>query len=124
MRKRVFREWRGSTSQFPVAIARGKHLFPFRTEQLSPAAPMVLGTQVPGRVGRRRFFIHEPPDGRLVFVKRRVGAPALVGAPARRLRTGLEPAAPTPRPCEVRTRRQARSTGSWNAAIDRFATHS
>jgi hypothetical protein len=41
---------------FPVAIARGKHLFPFRTEQLSPAAPMVLGPQGPGRVGRRRFL--------------------------------------------------------------------
>ena len=43
--------------QFPVAMARGKHLFPFRTEQLSPSAPMVLGPQGPGRVGRRRFFI-------------------------------------------------------------------
>ena len=42
----------------PVALARGKHLFPFRTEQLSPSAPMVLGSQGPGRVGRRRFFIH------------------------------------------------------------------
>jgi hypothetical protein len=43
---------------FPVALARGKHLFPFRTEQLSPSAPMVLGPQGPGRVGRRRFFRH------------------------------------------------------------------
>ena len=42
---------------FPVALARGKHLFPFRTEQLSPSAPMVLGSQGPGRVGRRRFFL-------------------------------------------------------------------
>ena len=41
---------------FPVVIARGKHLFPFRTEQLSPSAPMVLGLKGPGRVGRRRFF--------------------------------------------------------------------
>jgi hypothetical protein len=40
----------------PVAMARGRHLFPFRTEQLSPSAPMVLGPQGPGRVGRRRFF--------------------------------------------------------------------
>ena len=30
-------------SQFPVVIAAGKHLFPFRTEKLSPPAPMVLG---------------------------------------------------------------------------------
>ena len=42
--------------KFPVAMARGKHLFPFRTEPLSPSAPMVLGPQGPGRVGRRRFF--------------------------------------------------------------------
>jgi hypothetical protein len=49
---------------FPVALARGKHLFPFRTEQLSPSAPMVLGSQGPGRVGRRRFFVrHGPPAG-------------------------------------------------------------
>src|SRR5690242_12374482 len=41
---------------FPVALARGKHLFPFRTEKLSPSAPMVLGSQGPGRVGRRRFL--------------------------------------------------------------------
>src|SRR5437588_8497958 len=37
-------------------MARGKHLFPFRTEKLSPSAPMVLGLQGPGRVGRRRFI--------------------------------------------------------------------
>src|SRR5215210_9120369 len=54
---------------FPVAIAWGKHLFPFRTEQLSPTAPMVLGSQGPGRVGRRRFFTYEPPPGRLVVVE-------------------------------------------------------
>src|SRR3954453_172975 len=53
---------------FPVALAWGKHLFPFRTEQLSPTAPMVLGLRGPGRVGRRRFFTHEPPSGRLVVV--------------------------------------------------------
>jgi hypothetical protein len=41
-------------------MARGKHLFPFRTEQLSPSAPMVLGPQGPGRVGRRRFLLRAP----------------------------------------------------------------
>jgi hypothetical protein len=46
---------------FPVALARGKHLFPFRTEQLSPSAPMVLGPQGPGRVGRRRFLCTSRP---------------------------------------------------------------
>jgi hypothetical protein len=39
-----------------VALAWGKHLFPFRTEQLSPTAPMVLGLHGPGRVGRRRLL--------------------------------------------------------------------
>src|SRR6476659_5088846 len=38
-----------------AVIATGKHLFPFRTEKLSPLAPMVLGEQSPGRVGRRPF---------------------------------------------------------------------
>jgi hypothetical protein len=41
-------------------MARGKHLFPFRTEQLSPSAPMVLGPKGPGRVGRRRFLLRAP----------------------------------------------------------------
>ncbi len=41
---------------FGGEIARGKHLFPFRTEPLSLSAPMVLGGQPPGRVGRRQFF--------------------------------------------------------------------
>src|SRR5690348_17167689 len=39
-----------------AVIAAGKHLFPFRTEKLSPLAPMVLGAQAPGRVGRRPFL--------------------------------------------------------------------
>ena len=52
---------------FPVALARGKHLFPFRTEQLSPSAPMVLGSQGPGRVGRRRFFLSTGRQWRPVF---------------------------------------------------------
>src|SRR4051794_29515872 len=59
----------GPVSQyFRWCIARGRHLFPFRTEPLSPSAPMVLGGQPPGRVGRRRFF--EPPprtDGGFFF---------------------------------------------------------
>ncbi len=49
----------GVVSTFSVAIARGKHLFPFRTEQLSLSAPMVLGPRGPGRVGRRRFFFRD-----------------------------------------------------------------
>src|ERR1700680_1910596 len=63
---------------FPVALARGKHLFPFRTEQLSPSAPMVLGSQGPGRVGRRRFFHTRAAFGRPVVVLGGIGA---VGSP-------------------------------------------
>ncbi len=43
--------------QFPVAMAKGSHLFPSRTQKLSPSAPMVLGWTRPGRVGRRRIPI-------------------------------------------------------------------
>ena len=39
---------------FPVAIAWGPHLFPFRTQKLSPTAPMVLPWRRGGRVGRCR----------------------------------------------------------------------
>ena len=54
-----------ASHRFPVALARGKHLFPFRTEKLSPSAPMVLGSQGPGRVGRRRFLSNPALAGRL-----------------------------------------------------------
>ena len=37
---------------FLATIPRVKHLFPFRTEQLSPAGPMVLYGRLYGRVGR------------------------------------------------------------------------
>src|ERR1700733_213466 len=57
----VLRARRSRSRKIPVAMARGKHLFPFRTEQLSPSAPMVLGPQGPGRVGRRRFTSYRAP---------------------------------------------------------------
>ena len=41
--------------RFPVVMAKGFHLFPSRTQKLSPSAPMVLGWTRPGRVGRRRI---------------------------------------------------------------------
>ena len=41
--------------QFPVAMAKGFHLFPYRTQKLSPSAPKVLGWTRPGRIGRRRI---------------------------------------------------------------------
>ena len=38
----------------PVTMAKGIHLFPYRTQKLSLSAPMVLGWRRPGRVGRCR----------------------------------------------------------------------
>src|SRR3979490_1568207 len=43
--------------RYPVTIAVGKHLFPSRTQQLSPPAPMVLPWQRGERVGRCRVFL-------------------------------------------------------------------
>jgi hypothetical protein len=37
-----------------VVIAAGPHLFPSRTQQLSPLTPMVLHGRLCGRVGSRR----------------------------------------------------------------------
>src|SRR5436190_7527396 len=65
---------RAVSRDFAVAIARGKHLFPFRTEQLSLSAPMVLGPQGPGRVGRRRFNSKGPALRGLCRCLRSVGA--------------------------------------------------
>ena len=49
----------GHTERFPVIIARGIHLFPYRTQKLSLLALMVLGWKRPGRVVRRR----DPGEG-------------------------------------------------------------
>ena len=49
----------------PVAMAKGIHLFPYRTQKLSPYAPMVLGWRRPGRVGRCRIPMRKRPDIRL-----------------------------------------------------------
>src|SRR5918994_1948172 len=57
---RFSRSTEAVSKPFGGEIARGKHLFPFRTEPLSLSAPMVLGGQPPGRVGRRRSYL-EPP---------------------------------------------------------------
>src|SRR3954453_14319809 len=64
---------RGRSRNFSVAIARGKHLFPFRTEKLSLSAPMVLGPKGPGRVGRRRLISTKGrPAGRPFVVVERL----------------------------------------------------
>ena len=46
---------RAKRNIFLVVMAAGIHPFPFRTRKLSLPAPMVLGTWVPGRVGRCRI---------------------------------------------------------------------
>jgi hypothetical protein len=57
---------RGRSRSLSVALARGIHLFPFRTEKLSLSAPMVLGPSGPGRVGRRRLISSRPRPPRSV----------------------------------------------------------
>ena len=42
------------SNRYSGGYSVGDHLFPFRTEKLSPIAPMVLHTR--GRVGRRQLF--------------------------------------------------------------------
>ena len=41
--------------KFPVAMARGNHLYPYRTQKLSLSALKVLGWKRPGRIGRCRI---------------------------------------------------------------------
>src|SRR2546423_11337657 len=91
-------------SPFPVALARGKHLFPFRTEKLSPSAPMVLGPRGPGRVGRRRFVI----AGRLRAARRRT---ARSGGPPTSRQACVSPALVC-RDADVSSRRRLSRTPS------------
>ena len=44
-----------SPKRIPVVMAKGSHLFPYRTQKLSLSAPMVLGWRRPGRVGHCRI---------------------------------------------------------------------
>ena len=43
------------SKRIPVVMAKGSHLFPYRTQKLSLSAPMVLGWRRPGRVGHCRI---------------------------------------------------------------------
>ena len=54
-------------NEIKVAIARGIHLFPFRTEKLSLVTPMVLRNS--GRVGSRRLEARRKPEERGVSPK-------------------------------------------------------
>ena len=47
---------------FPAIVAEGQHLFSYRTQQLSPLAPMILHWRRCGKVGRRRDLL-KPPGG-------------------------------------------------------------
>ena len=53
-----------------VAIARGIHLFPFRTEKLSPTTSMVLRKS--GRVDSRRFRVKNSKQ--MKGINRKVGS--------------------------------------------------
>ena len=46
---------RETCKNIPVVMAKGSHLFPYRTQKLSLSAPMVLGWRRPGRVGHCRI---------------------------------------------------------------------
>src|SRR5947199_10127788 len=65
-----------------AVIAAGVHLFPFRTEKLSPLAPMVLGAQAPGRVGRRPISSTKGRREAALRLSSRVQAGAPVGIEA------------------------------------------
>ena len=55
------REEARSPERIPVTMAKGIHLFPYRTQKLSLSAPRVLAWRRAGRVGRCRIpFV--PPD--------------------------------------------------------------
>ena len=56
--------------KIPVTMAKGIHLFPYRTQKLSLSAPMVLGWTRPGRVGRCRIQTKELPEMGVLFLCR------------------------------------------------------
>ena len=49
-------------------MAKGIHLFPYRTQKLSLSAPMVLGWRRPGRVGRCRIPKKKPSHKAELFL--------------------------------------------------------
>ena len=72
---------RKESKPFPVAMARGSHLFPFRTQQLSLLAPKVLGWTRPGRLGRcRNLFLSSSMAEHSAVNRRVVGSSPTWGA--------------------------------------------
>ena len=57
-----------NSSPFPVAMTRGSHLFPSRTQKLSLSVPNVLGWTRPGSIGRRRIPLCRESLGSLLFL--------------------------------------------------------
>ena len=53
--KREARKAKQNAIQFPVIMAKGSHLFPSRTQKLSPSASKVPGWTRPGRIDHRRI---------------------------------------------------------------------
>ena len=53
--------------RFPVVITKGFHLFPSRTQKLSPSVPKVLGWRRPGRIGRCRIPIQKLERASFLF---------------------------------------------------------
>ena len=51
-----------------MPIARGKHLFPYRTQQLSLSAVTILGPSSPGKIARRRFMLKPSIRGGLFLL--------------------------------------------------------
>ena len=72
-------------------MAKGIHLFPYRTQKLSLSAPMVLGWRRPGRVGRCRipWKKDSPLTGWVLFLFRLQRPYALVEFDEVRERTWL-----------------------------------
>ena len=57
-----------NSSPFPVAMTRGFHLFPSRTQKLSLSVPNVLGWTRPGSIGRRRIPFRRESFDSLLFL--------------------------------------------------------
>ena len=62
-RSRSERDPEDNEIRFPVIMAEGIHLFPYRTQKLSPHASKVLGWQRPGRIDHRRILLRAERPG-------------------------------------------------------------